>query len=134
MRLPRVIGSHVQVFLAGGPVFMILYEHGSQQADGGGSIGKDANDPLAPPDFFIEPFLAVGGAQSRPIGSRQGQDSGDVVKRPVEFRTGAWSGGGIGAEELLFEQHSSGSIGSMQHRMQSGMHLRLQVFGGAPCG
>src|SRR5690242_19976912 len=57
---PLSVRDHVQVAMAGGPLLMLLHQDRTQEPDGRVAVGEDADDPLTPPNLFIEPLQAVG--------------------------------------------------------------------------
>jgi hypothetical protein len=77
---PLPIGRHVQVALTRAPLFILLQEQSSEQADSRFAGGKDADDALAATDLFVETFLPIGRPQSRTVGAGQGQYRRCVVK------------------------------------------------------
>ncbi len=59
---------------------MLFHEDGTQESQGGGTVGEDANDAFTPPQFLVETFLAVGGAQTPTIAAGQNQDGGGMIE------------------------------------------------------
>src|SRR3989304_488071 len=61
------------------PVVGDFHKDGSRQTDGRRAVGKDPNYISAPLDLFVEPFLGIGGVNTRPELGWKGQVGQDVV-------------------------------------------------------
>ena len=75
-------GEDVQADVAAqlGPFVVLFGEHGADQADQGGPVGKDADDVGAAADLAVQPFLGVVGPDLAPDGF------GEAVKAKMSAR------------------------------------------------
>jgi hypothetical protein len=73
-------GEDVQADVAAhlGPFVVLLGEHGADQADEGGPVGKDADDVGAAADLAVQSFLGVVGPDLAPDGFGEAGECQDV--------------------------------------------------------
>jgi hypothetical protein len=81
------------------PLLIQFQQQGAHQPDRSLPIGKDANDPFAPTNLFIEPLYTVVRAQPLAIGCRKRQHRRRIIEAVLQHpdRFGCLSGK-VGAE------------------------------------
>jgi hypothetical protein len=128
---------HVEVNFSSFPFVAGFGEDGTDEAQEGGFVGKEAGDAGAAFEFFIDAFERVAGAPAALVIAGEGERGkalGEVFLHPGgEFGGGGGVGGddffeaGLGGEPIRAIEHGADGVGDWGALVQAG-HMRLGVL------